>query len=389
MTLRDILSAIVVFQLLLLAVFLFTHKKGKRISNLLLGGFFLSLCLNFTDGVLIFNNAYHDFPELAFIGNNFSLLFGPLLYLYTRSVIYQDFQLRSAVLWHAVPFLLFQLFAIFTYHLQPDDMKHFILDAAGKQQIPAVVYVLGSLLYIQFYAYAFAALRQVSKYKIEISNRFSEINRINLNWLRSTLVLFMTVIGIGLLNSFISLTPLTRYFSITLTVIIITIFIFVSQVLLRALHQPTIFEGIREEDSADMPAVPVTPIQVSSRPADWVSSHDEKEDLKSKITAYMETKKPFLEPQLTLEQLAQKLSMKPRILSQIVNECLHQNFFEFVNRYRIEEAKRILSDPRDKKITVLEVLYQVGFSSKSSFNTLFKKYTGVTPRQFKSDKGHD
>jgi AraC-like DNA-binding protein len=54
-----------------------------------------------------------------------------------------------------------------------------------------------------------------------------------------------------------------------------------------------------------------------------------------------------------------------------------------VNRYRIEEAKRLLTNPPDKKITVLEVLYEVGFNSKSSFNTLFKKYTGLTPSEFK------
>jgi AraC-like DNA-binding protein len=62
---------------------------------------------------------------------------------------------------------------------------------------------------------------------------------------------------------------------------------------------------------------------------------------------------------------------------------LQQNFFDFINRYRIEEAQRLLTDPPDKKITVLEVLYECGFNSKSSFNTLFKKHTGLTPSEFK------
>jgi YesN/AraC family two-component response regulator len=97
----------------------------------------------------------------------------------------------------------------------------------------------------------------------------------------------------------------------------------------------------------------------------------------------MRTRRPWLEPELSLDQLSAQLSVKPRMLSQLINETLNQNFFDFVNRYRIEEAKRLLTNPVDKKITVLEVLYEVGFNSKSSFNTLFKKYTGLTPSEFK------
>jgi AraC-like DNA-binding protein len=100
----------------------------------------------------------------------------------------------------------------------------------------------------------------------------------------------------------------------------------------------------------------------------------------------METVKPWLDPDLTLEQLAGQLALRPRVLSQVINEDLGQNFFEFINRYRIGEAKALLMDPADKKMTVLEVLYQVGFNSKSSFNTLFKKQTGVTPSEFKKKR---
>jgi AraC-like DNA-binding protein len=67
----------------------------------------------------------------------------------------------------------------------------------------------------------------------------------------------------------------------------------------------------------------------------------------------------------------------------VINDLTGKNFFEFINHYRIEEAKRMLTNPKDKKITVLEVMYQSGFNSKSSFNTLFKKQTGLTPVEFK------
>jgi AraC-like DNA-binding protein len=99
----------------------------------------------------------------------------------------------------------------------------------------------------------------------------------------------------------------------------------------------------------------------------------------------MQSAKPYLEPELTLDELATQLSVKPKMLSQTINELLRQNFFEFINHYRIEEAKRLLTNPKDKKITVLEVMYEVGFNSKSSFNTIFKKNTGLTPSEFKKN----
>jgi YesN/AraC family two-component response regulator len=97
----------------------------------------------------------------------------------------------------------------------------------------------------------------------------------------------------------------------------------------------------------------------------------------------MESSKPYLEPELTLDQLASRLSLKPRILSQTINEILGQNFFDFINRFRIKEASRLLTNPPDEKTTIQEIYYEAGFHSKSSFNTLFKKYTGLTPREFR------
>lgn len=383
----DILSIIVIFQLLFLFLFLLSHRKGKKVSNLLLSFFFLAVCLNFTDGILIINNAYFDYPSFAFIGNNFSLLFGPLLYLYTKSVIYKDFRMKRGMLLHAVPFFLFLIFAVMSYHTQSTAMKRFILTAAGKQEMPLVLYGIGMLLYAQFYSYSFAALNLVRKYKAAISNQFSEINAINLNWLRSTIILFMTVLGVGVFNSFITLTPLINYFSVTLTLIIVTIFLFINRVLLKALRQPEIFEGIKEESIEDTQMEPPVAITEQEKPLQKYAGSSltkvEKEQVKLQLLAYMQKEKPFLEPQLTIEELADMLKIKSKTLSQVINECLNQNFFDFINRYRIEEAKRLLTNPADKKITVLEVLYEVGFNSKSSFNTLFKKYTGVTPSEFK------
>ncbi|WP_159949816.1 helix-turn-helix domain-containing protein [Polaribacter septentrionalilitoris] len=97
----------------------------------------------------------------------------------------------------------------------------------------------------------------------------------------------------------------------------------------------------------------------------------------------MSKNKPYLNPSLSIRNLAAELNMNSRELSVLINQNLNQHFFDFVNEYRIEEAKSILKNPVKKEFTVLEILYEVGFNSKSSFNTAFKKHTGTTPTQFR------
>jgi len=108
-----------------------------------------------------------------------------------------------------------------------------------------------------------------------------------------------------------------------------------------------------------------------------------KENYKNKLLRYMETRKPYLDPSLCLNDLAKKISIPPHHLSQVLNTCLNQNFFDFINSYRIKESRRLLSEQRSDKKTILEILYETGFNSKSVFNTAFKKHTGTTPTQFR------
>lgn len=101
------------------------------------------------------------------------------------------------------------------------------------------------------------------------------------------------------------------------------------------------------------------------------------------LQAYMQTQKPFLDPSLSIGDLAKQLNIAPHQLSQVVNRFFHQNFFEYVNTYRIAESKRLLSIYSAKEKTILEIIYESGFNSKPVFNTTFKKNTGMTPGAFR------
>jgi AraC-like DNA-binding protein len=97
----------------------------------------------------------------------------------------------------------------------------------------------------------------------------------------------------------------------------------------------------------------------------------------------MNTEKPYLDGALTLQKLAKAVAISPHHLSQTINEQLNQNFIDFINAYRIEEARRMLADPAKKHYSILAVSEEVGFNSKSAFNTAFKKHANMTPSEFR------
>ncbi|WP_179140056.1 helix-turn-helix domain-containing protein [Chryseobacterium sp. YR221] len=102
------------------------------------------------------------------------------------------------------------------------------------------------------------------------------------------------------------------------------------------------------------------------------------------LNTYMTEKKPYLDPALTMQSLATQMNMPTRELSILINSNMKQHFFHFVNTYRIENAMELLKKHSKKDSTVLEILYQVGFNSKSSFNTAFKKHTALTPTEYRN-----
>lgn len=106
-----------------------------------------------------------------------------------------------------------------------------------------------------------------------------------------------------------------------------------------------------------------------------------------RLTQLMEEEKVFLDPDLSLQKLSQQLHVHYNHLSQIINKHLGKSFNDYINSYRIEEARKMLADPAESQKTILEIAYDMGFYSKSVFNTAFKKFTGMTPSQYKKKVG--
>ena len=366
-TLLNILSSIVIFQLLLLSVFLFSINRGKSRSNRLLAVFFLLLAINLTDGLLVYYGFYEKFPALAHVEDGFVFLIGPVLFFYAKSVVYRKLEWTAADLFHLIPFIAFTVIFQIYYHLQPSDYQHLIQSAIQRQELPPGFYYSILLVYGHLGTYIYFAYREIIFYRQQLQQRFSQLKKRNLDWL---IFMIFSVAVMLLITLTYSLLPLATQtlLHVGLIVVIAFIFAFVNTIVWKALNQPLIFSGVEQEEA-------ITNV--------GALNEFERTEYDRKIQQAITTEHAFLNSDLTLDELAERTNIPAKKLSQFINEYYRQNFFDFVNSYRINEAKRILTESKDPKLTVLEVMYQSGFNSKSSFNTLFKRKTGQTPSEFR------
>jgi AraC-like DNA-binding protein len=102
-----------------------------------------------------------------------------------------------------------------------------------------------------------------------------------------------------------------------------------------------------------------------------------------KLHGFMASEKPYLNPELNLPKLAKDLSIPSHYLSQVINEHFKMSFFDFINQHRVDEVKSKITDPLYSHYSILGIAFESGFNSKSAFNRVFKKITGLTPSDYK------
>ena len=353
-TVIDSLAVLTAILLLIFSAFAFTYKKGNTTNHKILAAFLFANALYIIDFALmaIIDATNIDLRWFSGIGTSFGFLFGPLLFFYTKSITQKEFSVKPYDLFHLIVFLIFFVDSLFKIRIQ------FIY-----------LYIA---LYIQTTPYMVACFLLILNYRRTIKNYFSSIDKLNLTWMLYVVGAFFVMWMVDLSDFILANLKLSGhtvniYFAF---VSLLINFIFAILIFYKALQHPEIFSGMPEVEK------PVKYEQ--SRLTD-----SEKAKYLQKLRDYFHQQKPYLNPELTITEVASKLNVSVKYLSQVINESLGKNFYDFINSYRIEEAKQQLKNETDSRKTILEVLYESGFNSKSAFNSAFKKHTGFTPTEFR------
>lgn len=322
---------------------------------------------------LEFTGYYDKFPHLVGSTSSLIFLYGPLLYFYVKLNISVSKSLKKEYLLHFIPFVLYNM-ALVPFYLKGASEKLTYFDEVlqSKSSIVLSIALICKTLTLPVYLiWVFILLKNHRK---NVERYFSDIENVELRWLRflvgSLFVLSLVVVFATIIKLITDFTFETEPYIFSAT----TIWIFALGY--YGLKQTPIF--INTSKSSETPEDGKKKIRYEKNKL----KESEADRYKKTLLDYMEKEKPFLRNKITLQQVASAIHIPTHHLSQVLNDKINQNFFDFINTYRINALKEKLRDPANKHLTILGIAYDCGFSSKASFNRVFKKHTGVTPSEY-------
>ncbi|MDZ4260716.1 MAG: hypothetical protein U1B30_00065, partial [Pseudomonadota bacterium] len=321
--------------LVLACLLFFTQQQGriKQIYWQLLAVFFFLGAVRTFDTLLYWNINVRD--TLSLVSANFFFLFGfvfflqgPLLFWFSRAAIFRDFALTRRDALHLIPAICYPIYIYQIFHrLAPEQKLQYVHDWAhviGDPYFEGLIWAQRVVLF----GYSALCVYQLHQYKHHLRAHHCALNKVDLQWLK------LLVVGFFLINCWTLLTLVDTRFINLLSAEFLGEFeshfqlIYMSVLVVYLLKNSHGFSDIQIEHTIAPEPAPEEPQQ----------------QLVEKLTDFMVQSKPYLEPHITVERLAIKLNVSPKLLSCTINNQLHMNFFELIGTYRVAEAKKRLAD---------------------------------------------
>ena len=366
---------------------LILHKYGRIFANR-----FLSL-LMFLYSLILLNLLLTDlgfpdeYPRALLLPLGFTFLIAPLHYLYARYLLHYGRRFRWGDAGHFLPFGLY-LILILPVLFQSEGSSPDFPRAIDSQPMPVDSVLFNWFLVLQGLIYMGLVLNMLRHYALSLRSLFSSIEDIKLEWLRNiTLMTTGCWLIFAMENTLMMAGINLSNFDLSSVLVAVAVYamgylgFFNSEILVQpgaadSIRQATDFGEIREAGG------PPT-LKHGGKYEKSGLSPEKAEAYVASLRKIVEEEQLYTDSTLTLNQLAERLDISPHNLSEIINTRLGQNFFDFVNAYRLEAVKRDLADPQKAHFTILALALDAGFNSKTAFNGIFKKHTGMTPSDYR------
>jgi len=367
-----------VAQALFLGFFFFTGGRGATLSNRYLGLFLLALGAIILEMMLSYSGYIVRVIHLVDFSEPVNFLVGPLLYLSVRARITPNAPFRRRQLWHFVPFVLYALYHI-PYMMQSAEFKEVAWSQAwrGTEGGPSItptmnIDILGirsvvtELTVVHIALYTAAAWRSLVGAFRGRGLHWWGRGGDELVWLRTFLLQFSLVC--------LSVAVVKLWFHHDLGDYLIALFITI------VIYTTSASVIGRSSVLMSSPRRTVRKYERSALAPERVDA------VLARLTQVMAEEKPYLESSLTLGDLAAAVKVSPHHLSQVLNDAVGTSFHHYLAQHRIDEAKRLLAGPDRDRLRIEDIAERVGYSSKSSFNTAFRRLVGVTPSQYRTSQ---
>jgi AraC-like DNA-binding protein len=249
---------------------------------------------------------------------------------------------------------------------------------ADKKNATVIITAFSLIFCLQVISYCIVAYRKITAYQKQLFLYASNTDAINLKWLQKVVICVLIITALWLIDIVFKLAKTYVFFDHFASLIYLGGIFFIAYF---SLKQKEYFQlNKQEKEEIDVIIIETENLEINQKK---LISDAYLEEMKYSLIQIMENKKPFLDPELSLFKLASELDISSHILSYIINKGFNENFYQFINRYRIEEAKKMIQNPNMKHLSLMGIAFEVGFNSKTVFNTTFKKMTNQTPSEFK------
>jgi AraC-like DNA-binding protein len=360
----------------------FYVSKKRNPPNRWLAYLMLLMALSLFEYVAWWTRYIYFFPHLIRLSHGIAALFGPVLYFYFREVfLNRPLSRRDWV--HFIPFLVFQIL----------DLPFILQSTSVKQAFLQNSRILGWEIIWLRDVYPFALIATFLFYWVQIRRQFGHFSRSAassghwfgyLNWLYTGFVVAYASYFILVRTPYFN--PAWDYgISFAMSFFIYTL----SWI---GYLQPQVFNGLSILEAVAPPSVSVafkqTPAaqNINEKYRSSSLTPSAAQELAERLDMLMREKKWYLESELSLDKLAALVGTSKHSVSQVINEKIGMNFFDYINSLRIAEAARLLAEKSKKELTIIEIAYQVGFNNKVTFNNTFKKFKHMTPTEYRQQR---
>jgi len=372
MSLKEIALLSPIFAAFISSIFLFFNNWKTNSPKIILGSFmFVSFIFNLT--VLFYQTGHYGlYRYLDSIFMSFLLLFNPIYYIYIRSLTLKN-PLRKFELLHFAPFLLIFISShIMWLQLNEHEAIYYLKSYLKgcfientKLNLLYSIYISSKYIFaLQAILYFVLMHKLIIKHRKEVNDIYSYSGMFKLNW-TLIMLLFMFIAEIsGIVVSFVGKKGLGENEHLLSIILFIFSIVYVAMGVMGAKQNSIFIENdFTDNKNNDL--------------------QTENINLKEKILIYFAEYKPYLNNQLKIWDLCLHFSTNRTYLSNIINSDFNMNFNSFVNKYRVEEAKKIIEGDKANNYTFSGIAFMSGFNSLASFNRAFKKFEGLTPGEFK------
>ena len=365
------------FLALLFAVLLvYRGWQEERLSDRLLGAVMFLLAMEIQDYTFGFSGINYLWEDLNGFPRYFTLAFAPTVYFYLKAQINRDFRFKALDLVHYVPYFIYFLISIVVF-LQGKESLHAFRASTLSDWLGWVekIAIWASYLY-----YFYQSLRLYRQYRRWTESQFSDTELINFIWLRNFIYLIIAgevfKLTWSLVDNLLGDLPFEQDWWWHLLTIFIICYVGIKG---YAQVQPNKLNF--SEQAVENPVLQSI-ILADKTPKTSPTTDVNYTDWKAKIDRLMHEDRIYLEPELTLSDLANRLKTNVSLLSSVINGGYGKNFNDFVNEFRVEEFKKQRKNPDNKHLSLLGIALDCGFNSKATFNRAVRKFTGNSPKNF-------